>query len=82
MDYDEMVLGVGNSLHPANEVTVLDDAVEQMSELEFAEWERNLYQKRYFDLVTKLKEIQFLCEGMDENGLSILILNKIQQWKN
>jgi hypothetical protein len=82
MDYDEMVLGVVNSLHPANEVTVLDDAVEQMSELEFAEWERNLYQKRYFDLVTKLKEIQFLCEGMDENGLSILILNKIQQWKN
>ena len=78
-NYDHFVLGVGNSLHPANQVTILDDSVEQMTELEFAEWERNKYQNEVYFLKQKLENVKTFCNGMSEdNGLAILILNLIK----
>ncbi len=79
-NYDNQVLGTQNSLHPFNEVTVLDDSVEQMTELEFAEYERNLYQARAKVYGDKLKEIQSLCNAMsDEIGWKIMILKVIEK---
>ena len=76
-NYDDQVLGTQNPLHPANQVTVLDDAVEQMTELQFAEYERNLYQNRAIAFENKLKEIEQECNGhYPDNGLAVLILNK------
>ena len=79
-NYDDQVLGTQNPLHPANQVTVLDDAVEQMTELQFAEYERNLYQNRAYFLNQKLENIKTLCDGMSEdNGLALLILKLIEK---
>ncbi len=71
-NYDHDVLGVGNSLHPAN---YTDEQIEQMTELQFAEYERNKYQKQLYDLTTYLKEI---CGRDSENGLAVLIMNKLK----
>ncbi len=77
-NYDDKVLGTQNPLHPANEVTVLDDAVEQMTELEFAEYERNLYQDRARALSDKLKEVKAIVDGIsDEIGWKSLLLKVI-----
>lgn len=77
-NYDNDVLGVGNSLHPANQVTVLDDAVEQMTELEFAEYERNLYQKQYLTASFKLTALKSIVESMsDDIGWKSILLKTI-----
>jgi hypothetical protein len=75
MSYDHMVIGTGNSDHPAN---LTDVQIEKMTDLEYAEYERNRYQKRCFELSNKLNEIKELCEQMQDNGLAVLILNKLK----
>jgi len=75
MNYDHMIIGVGNSSHPAN---YTDEQIEKMTDLEYCEYERNRYQKRAFDLSNKLNEIKELCEQMQDNGLAVLILNKLK----
>ena len=75
---DGKIIPLPNPLHPANEVTVLDDAVEQMTELEFAEYERNLYQDRARSLSDKLKEVKAIVDGIsDEIGWKSLLLKVI-----
>lgn len=77
-NYDDQVLGTQNHLHPANEVTVLDDAVEQMTELQFAEYERNLYQDRARAFEGKLKEVKAIVEGMSDGiGWKSILLKAI-----
>ena len=77
-NYDNDVIGVGNSLHPANQVTVLDDAVEQMTELEFAEYERNLYQARAIAFENKLTILKHQIESMsDDIGWKSILLKTI-----
>ena len=78
MSYDDQVLGTQNPLHPANEVTVLDDAVEQMTELQFAEWERNDYQKKYLAASFKLTALKSIVESMsDDIGWKSILLKTI-----
>ena len=78
-NYDEQVLGTQNPLQPANEITVLDDAVEQMTELEFAEYERNLYQDRARAFENKLKDVKAVIDLMDEDvsGWKSILLKTI-----
>lgn len=77
-NYDEQVLGTQNPNHPANEVTVLDDAVEQMTELEFAEGERNDYQKKYLAASFKLTALKSIVESMsDDIGWKSILLKTI-----
>ena len=79
-NYDHDVIGVGNPDHPANQVTILPDEVEQMTELEFAEYERNLYQDRARAFERKLDEITAICKAMnDRNGLASIILSTIEK---
>jgi hypothetical protein len=75
MNYDQMIIGVGNSSHPAN---YTDQEYEAMTELEFCEYDRNKYQQRSFELSIKLNDIKELCESMEQNGLAVLILNKLK----
>ena len=75
MNYDTMIIGVGNSSHLAN---YTDEQIEKMTDLEYSDYERNRYQKRAFDLSNKLNEIKELCEQMQDNGLAVLILNKLK----
>jgi hypothetical protein len=70
-----MIIGVGNSSHLAN---YTDEQIEKMTDLEYSDYERNRYQKRAFDLSNKLNEIKELCEQMQDNGLAVLILNKLK----
>ena len=77
---DGKIIPLPNPLHPANQVTVLHDAVEQMTELEFAEYERNLYQDRARAFERKLDEITAICKAMnDRNGLASIILSTIEK---
>lgn len=81
-NYDEIVLGVGNPLHPANqreqdtELTYEQSLLNQIETLEEMLKNRNeIIQFR----IKQLNEIKELCEGMsDNNGLAILILNKLK----
>jgi hypothetical protein len=75
MSYDHMVIGTGNGNHPFNQT---DEQIEKMTDLQYAEYERNRYQKRCFELSNKLNEIKELCQGMENNGLAVLILNKLK----
>ena len=77
-NYDDQVLGTQNPLHPANQVTVLDDAVEQMTELQFAEYERNLYQNRAIAFENKLTLLKHQIESMsDDIGWKSILLKTI-----
>jgi len=76
-NYDHDVIGVGNSLHPAN---YTDEQIEEMTELQYAEYERNKYQLEAHILKTKLKEVKAMVEGMnEENGLRKMILDLIEK---
>lgn len=80
-NYDEIVLGVGNSQHPANqrdeqELTYEQSLLNQIENLESMVDTRDRIIKFR---MTQLNEIKELCEGMSErNGLAILILNKLK----
>ena len=81
MNYDEIVLGVQNPNHPANqkdekELTYEQSLLNQIETLEEMLKNRNeIIQFR----IKQLNEIKELCEGMsDNNGLAILILNKLK----
>jgi len=76
-NYDEIVLGVGNSQHPANQKEIDINGYEELA--------HNLHKEKMKFLTellkaeNKLNEIKELCEGMSENnGLAILILNKLK----
>lgn len=75
MNYDEIVLGVGNSEHPANQ--------EQEDLNGYGELAKELHKDKMrlydeiFELHSKLNEIKYLCQSLSDNGLAILILNKI-----
>lgn len=71
-NFDNDVLGVGNSNHPAN---YTDEQIEKMTDLEYLEYERNKYQKELHELKTYLKSI---CGKDSKNGLAVLILNKLK----
>lgn len=76
-NYDEIVLGVGNSQHPANQRETDVNGYEQLANDLHNEKMKILTE--YLILENKLNEIKELCEGMsDNNGLAILILNKLK----
>lgn len=78
MNYDEIVLGVGNSQHPANQKENNDpNGYEQLAN-DLHNEKMKLF-TQVCELENKLNEIKELCEGMSEkNGLAILILNKLK----
>lgn len=76
-NYDHDVLGVGNSLHPAN---YTDEQIEEMTELQYAEYERNKYQKEAHILKTKLLAVKAMAQSMsEENGWRKMILDLIEK---
>jgi len=77
-NYDEIVLGVGNPLHPANQTENSDpNGYEQLANDLHNEKMKLL--TKVWNLENKLNEIKALCEDMSENnGLAILILNKLK----
>ena len=75
---DGKIIPLPNPLHPANQVTVLPDEVEQMTELQFAEYERNLYQDRARAFENKLKCLKYQIESMSDNiGWKSILLKTI-----
>jgi len=77
-NYDEIVLGVENPQHPANQTENNDpNGYEQLAN-DLHNEKMELLTK-VWRLEDKLNEIKELCEGMsDNNGLAILILNKLK----
>ena len=78
-NYDEMVLGVGNSLHPANqEETNYDpNGYEALANTLFNE--KMEWMKKAITLEIYIKEIKFLADGMyDNNGLATIISNLLK----
>ena len=77
-NYDEIVLGVGNSQHPSNQRENNDpNGYEQLAN-DLHKEKMKLF-TQVWELENKLNEIKELCEGMsDNNGLAILILNKLR----
>jgi len=76
-NYDHDVIGVGNSLHPAN---YTDEQIEEMTELQYAEYERNKYQKEAHVLKTKLNAIKAMAQSMSEEiGWRKMILDLIEK---
>jgi hypothetical protein len=78
INYDEMVLGVGNSLHPANQVENNDpNGYEQLANTLFNE--KMEWMKKAITLEVYIKEIKFLADGMyDNNGLATIISNLLK----
>lgn len=77
MNYDEQVLGVGNSSHPANQVDRIDNGYEQLANDLFNE--KMDWMKKAMDAEFYLKEIKFLADGMkDTNGLATIISNLLK----
>lgn len=72
-NYDNDVLGVGNSLHPANKVENNDpNGYEELANKLFNE--KMDWMKKAITLEIYVKEIKFLADGMyDNNGLAIII---------
>jgi hypothetical protein len=75
MNYDEQVLGVGNSSHPANQEEIVDNdpnGYEALSNKLFNE--KMEWMEKAMTLEIYVKEIKFLADGMyDSNGLATLI---------
>ncbi len=78
MNYDNDVLGVGNSLHPANQVENNDpNGYEQLANDLFNE--KMEWMKKAITLEVYIKEIKFLADGMyDNNGLATIISNLLK----
>jgi hypothetical protein len=79
MNYDHDVLGVGNSLHPANqEETNYDpNGYEALANTLFNE--KMEWMKKAMTLEIYIKEIKFLADGMyDNNGLATIISNLLK----
>lgn len=81
MNYDEQVLGVGNSSHPANQVENNDpNGYEELANKLFNE--KNEWMKKALTLEIYVKEIKFLADGMyDSNGLATIISNLLKDIK-
>jgi hypothetical protein len=77
-NYDHDVLGVGNSLHPANQVENNDpNGYEQLANTLFNE--KMEWMKKAITLEVYIKEIKFLADGMyDDNGLATIISNLLK----
>jgi hypothetical protein len=78
-NYDHDVLGVGNSLHPANqEETNYDpNGYEALANTLFNE--KMEWMKKAITLEIYIKEIKFLADGMyDNNGLATIISNLLK----
>ena len=76
-NYDEMVLGVGNSLHPANQVDNNVDCYEELANELFNE--KMEWMKKAMDAEFYLKQIKLLADGMAEtNGLATIISNLLK----
>ena len=77
-NYDNNVLGVGNSLHPANQVENNDpNGYEQLANTLFNE--KMEWMKKAITLEVYIKEIKFLADGMyDNNGLATIISNLLK----
>jgi len=78
MNYDEQVLGVGNSNHPANQVENNDpNGYEELANKLFNE--KMEWMKKALTLEIYIKEIKFLADGMyDNNGLATIISNLLK----
>lgn len=78
MNYDEQVLGVGNSNHPANQVENNDpNGYEELANKQFNE--KMEWMKKALTLEIYVKEIKFLADGMyDNNGLATIISNLLK----
>lgn len=77
-NYDEMVLGVGNSLHPANQVDNNVDCYEQLANELFNE--KMEWMKKAMDAEFYLKQIKLLADGRkDTNGLATIISNLLKE---
>jgi hypothetical protein len=78
INYDHNVLGVGNSLHPANQVDNNDpNGYEQLANDLFNE--KMEWMKKAITLEVYIKEIKFLADGMyDNNGLATIISNLLK----
>jgi hypothetical protein len=78
MNYDDQVLGVGNSSHPANQVDNNDpNGYEQLANTLFNE--KMEWMKKAITLEIYIKEIKFLADGMYENnGLATIISNLLK----
>jgi hypothetical protein len=79
MNYDYDVLGVGNSLHPANqkETNYDPNGYEQLANTLFNE--KMEWMKKAITLEIYIKEIKFLADGMyDNNGLATIISNLLK----
>ena len=78
MNYDHNVIGVGNSLHPANQVENNDpNGYEQLANTLFNE--KMEWMKKAITLEIYIKEIKFLADGMyDNNGLATIISNLLK----
>jgi hypothetical protein len=78
INYDQDVLGVGNSLHPANQVENNDpNGYEELANTLFNE--KMEWMKKAITLEVYIKEIKFLADGMyDNNGLATIISNLLK----
>jgi len=77
MNYDDQVLGVGNSSHPANQVDNNVDCYEELANTLFNE--KMEWMKKAITLEVYIKEIKFLADGMyDNNGLATIISNLLK----
>jgi hypothetical protein len=78
INYDNDVIGVGNSLHPANQVENNDpNGYEQLANTLFNE--KMEWMKKAITLEVYIKEIKFLADGMyDNNGLATIISNLLK----
>jgi hypothetical protein len=78
INYDNDVIGVGNSLHPANQVENNDpNGYEQLANTLFNE--KMEWMKKAMTLEIYIKEIKFLADGMyDNNGLATIISNLLK----
>jgi hypothetical protein len=78
INYDNDVIGVGNSLHPANQIENNDpNGYEQLANTLFNE--KMEWMKKAITLEVYIKEIKFLADGMyDNNGLATIISNLLK----
>lgn len=83
MNYDDQVLGVGNSSHPANQEEIVDNdpnGYEALADKLFNE--KMEWMKKAITLEIYVKEIKFLADGMyDSNGLATIIYNLLKDVK-
>lgn len=76
-NYDDIVLSDRNPNHPDN---FTDEQIEEMTELQYAEYDRNKYQKEAHVLKTKLLAIKAMAQSMSEEiGWRKMILDLIEK---